>query len=265
MAEELLGHVRAQVRIGAQRVHLLGLRQERDHAVADEIRRGLEPGEEQQRRERVQLFVREAVRFVGRCILVGVLHDQAAQQVVLRTGAPLLDQCVEERVALEHRRVGGVEHVARRSELEHRGERLRQHPELRAVLGRDAEQGADHADRELERELLHQLARIVLEHRVEEVVDHLLDLRAEQVDGARRELAHHEPSEPRVHGTVEVEHRPRAPLEPRAGPPSRRAHVERLREVLLEARIAKCGLAIVVARQQPRLELLAAEHGCELA
>ena len=50
VAQQLVGDVRRQLGLRSQRVHLFGLGEQRDHAVADQVGRRLEPGEEQQRR-----------------------------------------------------------------------------------------------------------------------------------------------------------------------------------------------------------------------
>jgi hypothetical protein len=66
---------------------------------------------------------------------------------------------------------------------------LREFAELRSILGRNAEQSSDHADRQAERELVHEFSHAVLDHRVQQLVDHALDLRSQRFDRARHNLA----------------------------------------------------------------------------
>src|SRR5690606_12455724 len=84
VAQQLLDRVRRQVRVLAQRLQLVGVPQQCQRAVPDEVDRGLVPGDVEQADLRDQFLVGEHV-----AVVLG--RDEGGQQVVRRVLALPLD------------------------------------------------------------------------------------------------------------------------------------------------------------------------------
>ena len=139
---------------------------------------GLEPTDEDREPEVHELGLGEGIAFVPQ-------HDERAEQVVGRHLAPLRDEIGEVLVP----RVVRAEDLLDRTPGR-RHERGRPAAEHVAVLVRDAQQLADHEDRERLREPADELGRRARTFDgVEQFVDVLLRSRAQQLDPPRGELA----------------------------------------------------------------------------
>ena len=86
-AQELFDERHGETRSSAQPLEVLGMAQQRQHPVGDQVDRRLVTGDQQQQARDLQIDVGE--RFVGGCV------GQARQQRVGRVGAVLSDQLAE--------------------------------------------------------------------------------------------------------------------------------------------------------------------------
>ena len=125
-----------------QDVELIGIVEEEANAVSEQVDRGLEPGGQNQPRGRPQFVVGQSDALVGG-------HDQFAHQIVARVATQFIEvvgqPCVEaiQAVLDTHELIPGQSDVKAGSclfpEFQHA---------LTFVVG-DAQNGADHGDREL--------------------------------------------------------------------------------------------------------------------
>ena len=169
--------------------------QQREQAVADEVHRRLVAGDEQQDDRRQQLVGAQAVaRFLGR--------DQRADEVGLGCPPAFLEQRHEVRGEGQHRAGGTTELLGRRVEVEDGRHVAGEAPEQLSVLGRNAEQLADHRDRKREGEVADHVEAPRFPQRRQQLLGHLGDARAELLDGARGERLADQSTQPGVVGSV---------------------------------------------------------------
>ncbi len=179
VAEQLRCEVGGQIGLRAQQFVLIGLVEEAHDRVADEVRRRLEAGDEQQQQHVVEFAVVEGV--------VGVVGHQRTQQVVGRLGPPSSDEVTEVAGAELVRLVGSIELLLRRGDLEALGEREDRISEAGQVVGGDTEQLSDHGHREPERDAVHEVATTRGLELVEQAGDELVDPWSQLLDTTRRE------------------------------------------------------------------------------
>ena len=126
-AHELLDRRRQQRPVRAQPLQLVGVRQQREQAVAADVDRRLVAGVEQQDAGGDQLVL-------GQPVALGVAHlHQVGEQVVARGGAPLGGQLAQVGDELGGRPLGGVLDRRRPPVLVHLHDRVRPRPQQRPV------------------------------------------------------------------------------------------------------------------------------------
>ena len=142
VAQQFLDQADAQVGLVAQPLQHVGVAQQREHAVGDEVDGGLVAGDEQQDQRGDQFAaLHPPVR--------AVVGDQPGQQVVAWVGAAALRQLDQVRAELLERVVGLLlQLLGRRVGPTESTIASTQALEARLVLARHAEQLADHRDRE---------------------------------------------------------------------------------------------------------------------
>jgi hypothetical protein len=176
-------------------------RRKSEHGVADQVDGGLEPGQQQQQAERIQLRRRQLVAFRG---------QQLTHDVVAGLMATVLEhlgqQPSELPVSLDQ--AGHVRDGLRSGEGA--ADRGAVAGEGSAVGVRNPEEVGDDRDRQGRGQAGDQVPGTVGRDPVQEVVDHLLDPRAVPGDGVRSEGGRDEPAQPRVVRWVELEQRQRA-------------------------------------------------------
>jgi hypothetical protein len=131
VAQELVGEIAKQRRITPQQGELIGMLQETQQAVAEEVGGGLETRREQQRRERHQLII-------GQSIATDLGREQLAEQVLPRPASLVRDQTEEVLPNRQLRSVGRGHLLVRRLHLEDGHEIAHEPAELLPVLHRDA-------------------------------------------------------------------------------------------------------------------------------
>ena len=168
------------------------------HRVAEEMGGGLEPCCVDQR------GVDEHLGFGELVLPVGGL-DHAAEEIVLRLGPSTSDEILEVLGELGPRDFSGGQILGAGGLFDADGEVVDERAEVLAVLGRHADQRADHVGRQRE---CHAADKVTLTAEiVEQVVAHLLDLGTQLLDTAGRERAGDEAAHPGVIGRVEHQHR----------------------------------------------------------
>ena len=259
-AQELVDRVADEVGLRAQELELVGMAQECERSVPDQVDGRLVAGDEQQDHLVAQLVGREAVAF-----LLG--GDHRGQQVVGGLASLPLDR----RVDVGDHVVGRAHHlrdlVGRRERLERRDERVRPVAQLQAVGLRHAEHLGDHRERERERQVGDHVHLAAGGGGVEHPVHERLHVGEQLLDAPRRERLADEPPDPGVVGRVDVEDRPRAavaPLDPRGGEHLLTPVVGAVLLVDRQARVAQQPGAVVVAGEGPRAER-ALVDGAQLA
>ena len=237
-AQQLLDGGPEEIRVTMQRAQRVGMPQQREHAVADQVGGRLVPGEQQERAGLDQLVLLEP-RAVGLCAheaahqivvasLATMTHDVA--EVIVEGGGTLL--CASDPICP----VGG--HLHRAAE---RGEVYGPLLDPVEVGGRHAEQVADHHRRKGKGEVRHEIARAGLGQAVEQEVDYRLHPRPQALHDGGGERRCDEIPEPRVAGRV-VENEPARRVEDAA------SAVNCARE---DAVLAEREQRISVARQRP--------------
>ena len=200
VAQQFVDRLRVDARVGRPPAQLVGVTQERERAVADEVHGGLVAGDVQQQHERHQLGGAQPVS--------GFLHlQQRRQQVVAQVLTSVGDHLAEVLAHQLGRRLRRVDRGVVGRGLERCGERLRPVAHLVGTIDRQGEQIADHLERHGERELVDELDRASLGGDVEDVVDQLLDAGPQPLDRRRRERLGDQAAQPRVIGRVEVQDR----------------------------------------------------------
>ena len=144
--QQLLDARTQQAPVVAQPLELRGVVEQGKQTVADEVRRGLESGREEQDHGGDQLIVAELV-----ALLLDV--DELGEQVVGRMRTPLGNQHLEAIGDAPTRFRRSLDLFQCRCELECRHRRAHERLEIGAVRLRDAEHLADDGDRQLQCEL----------------------------------------------------------------------------------------------------------------
>ena len=142
--------------MAAEPVELVGVLEQRERAVADQVRGRLVPGGEQQQAHRDDLVGLQRHAAVG-----GM--DQRAQQVLARIPAPLGDDRDEKQHHRHRRRADRLDLRGRRVELEHARQRGGLAAQQFRALEADVEQLGDHRQRDRVGELAHQLDRLAFD------------------------------------------------------------------------------------------------------
>ena len=193
-AQELLDARLDQRRIGLEHPELVRVLEEGEEPVADQVDRGLVPGDEEEHAGGDQLTLAELVAlFLGR--------DEAGEQIRLR----ILPARGDEGAEIVGEGKAGV--PAARDDIGVGGQDARVEaprdvggPVLEHVLirGGDAQHLADHPDGKRVGEVLDHVHGAGALDPVEEAVHDLLDVRAHHLDDPRREGAAHERAQTRV-------------------------------------------------------------------
>ncbi len=179
--------------------------EEQGEAVAEEVGGGLEAGDQEQDEVAQQLLAGDPVRGVGGD------PGQVADQVAGRPGQPLGDQLREVGVQFVRGGIGRGQFAEVLDQLQGDGEVRGEAPEAVAVGDGDAEQFADHLDREPEGEGVHEVdGRTVgapVVQLVEQPGDRRRDRRAQGRDPPGVEGRGDERADPAVVGGVALEDR----------------------------------------------------------
>ena len=136
-AQQLLDRGGQEPRLGAETAPLFGLAEQGEHAVADQVRRGLVAGEQQQVAGREQLGVAQRVALLLRL-------DHRADQVVARRAAAIRDGVGEVAEEAAGRPRWRRARASALGDADARDQRARPLAELAVVADRDAEQLGDH-------------------------------------------------------------------------------------------------------------------------
>ena len=250
-AQQLLHRGRDPARVLAQQPHLLRVLQERQHAVADQVGRGLVAGDEQQPQHGQHLALRQRVAGLFRL-------REGADDVVARLAPAGLDD--RQEVGVEGRARG-----VRASPLPRADERLqdaragvRPLREARPVLRRHPQHLRNHDHRKRTGHRAHQVEAGRVVDGVEELVHHRPDVRLEGVDDPRRERLVDQGPQARVVRRIEEQHRPVRPR--RHGPaaaPVRRHAVGAVREA---PEVTQDRLDVRVTGEHPGIQDAAAVH-----
>ena len=219
---------------------------ERERAVADQVHRRLVTGDEEEDARGEQLLLAQLVARLLR-------GDEAGQHVGPRLGAAPRDEIAEvvgELVASGEAPLGhlGVRRQPDGVEPPRDVEPPRLEP--LAVLERHAEHLADDGDGQGVGEVLDEVHPALVLDAVEQAVDDLLDVGAQDVHHARGEGLADEAAQARVVGGIAIEHRQ---ARPRHGKAEARGH-EGGDGLLGEARIAERRDDVLVAGEDPEAE-----------
>ena len=204
-AHDLFRRGARERRVGDERLVLIRVVAERADAVRDRVARRLVAGDRDQQEEEVEVHLRQPV-----AVDLGV--EQRGDDVVARHLAPF----GRERVGVhEHLDLRVLHFFVGHLVL---GVLAPDHPvapleELVPVGLRDAEHLGDHLQRELGRDVDHEVGGAGLDHLVEDLVGLLADAVLERADLAGREAPVHELAVARVLGRVHREHEVAALLE----------------------------------------------------
>jgi hypothetical protein len=194
VAQRLLDRTRGQPRVGAQRRELLGMAQQRQNPVADQVDRGLVAGDQQQDAGGQQLLL-------GELVAVLLDADQMGQQVRTGRGAPPGDQLPEVRGELVARLGRILDRPAQQRRGVHpQGKPCRPALEPFPVGQRYAEQLADHAYRQRVGQAADHVERVP--DAAEQLVDDLVDVVLEAGHDPRGERRRDQPPQPGVVGRV---------------------------------------------------------------
>ena len=208
-AQQLVDGRRVERRIVLPPLQLVGVPQQGERAVADQVDRGLVARHVEQHHERQELLEAQPVaRLFG--------HQERRQHVVAEVGSPGFDDLGQVGDELGDRRIAGVERLERRGGLERGGEGLAPVADLGRAVLRQVEQVGDHLERHGERQLVDELQLAPLGRPIEHGIDLGLDAAAQCVDRRRGERLADEPPQAGVVGRVEVEDRLGAVLAPLA-------------------------------------------------
>ena len=254
VAEQLVDAVDDQRRVVVQELELVGVPQQRQRAVADQVHGRLVAGDVEEAHLVEELVLAEDVALL-------LDRDQRGEQVVGRVRPLPRDRFAEMRV---HTIAGGDQGrqlLGQHQGLEELHDRVRPVAELVAVGRGHAEHLGDHREGEGEGEAADQVDGLaaggLLGERVEQLVDEVLDAGHERVDAAGCERLRDQAPDPGVVGRVEVEDGPA----PAPGP----LHLDRLEQVgpaigagvgvhHREGRVAQHPADVVVPGQRPRPE-----------
>ena len=250
-AQQLLHPGRDPARVLPQQPHLLGVFEERQHAVADEVGRRLVAGDEQQAQHGQRLALRQRV--------AGLLRTgEGADDVVARLAPAGLDD--RQEVGVEGLARGGCARPLPRPDerLENARAVVRPLREAGPVLGRHPQHLRDHDHRERTGHGAHQVEAGRIVHGVEQLVHHRPDVRLEGVDHPRRERLVDQRPQARVVRRIEEQHRPVRPRRHRsASAPVRRHAVGAVREA---PEVAQDRLDVRMAGEHPGVQDPAAVH-----
>ena len=203
VAQQLLHRVGDQVRFGVQRGELIGVAQQREGAVPDEVHRRLVSREVEEHHLVLQLGGGEPVTF-----LLG--RDERAEQVI--AGFPTLP--LDRRLHVPGEMLTGVEDrrevLRQHDRLEGLDQRVRPLPHLVPVGLRHAEHLGDHREGQRERQVADHVHPAVGLHPVQHLVDQRLDALVEGFDPPGGERLLGQAPDPGVVGRVEVQDGPGA-------------------------------------------------------
>ena len=205
VAEELLDGAAVQRRVGAQALELVGVAEEGEGAVADEVHGRLVAGDVEEHHLLEELLVREHV-----AVLLG--GEQAREKIVGQVVPLPLDDVEHELAHLGGGVEDGAHEVGVGDGLQGADERARPLPELLAVGRGHAQHLGDDGERQGEGVVGHELHVPGVGRPVERLVHQLLDTRAQVLDAAGGEGLGDELAQAGVVGRVPVEHRPGAAL-----------------------------------------------------
>src|SRR5665811_795652 len=209
----LAGALHAAFRVGKEIRLLSRVLLKRDDAVADQVRGGLKPGEQQQKDHGDQLVFTQLVAVLFRA-------HQLADHPFARMKPAFLDLLAH---IVDHAAHGkkGTEHP----EAAPHGRRgLRPDREHVAVLTRQAEKYADHLKRQAARERVHKVYVFAGLEAVEEAVGDLLDLAAHVAHAPPLKRLIHQLAQAPVIGLVLEQHVVGEKLERRRQPPGHAGH-----------------------------------------
>ena len=197
--QHLLDHLgRHRRRVGAQGLPLRGVAEQRQHAVADQVDRGLEPRDQQQAAQRQDLLGPHLIALRG---------DQLAQDVVARLAPAQLEEVLEQ---LPQYRVAGhqLPRVPQRPDAVERAADEHAVPrEVGRTRVRDPQQVGDDGDRQRHGERGHQVELARGGGRVEQFADGALDPACIGGHRPRAERGCREPPQPRVVRRVHAQER----------------------------------------------------------
>ena len=202
IAQYLLDCALGQRRVVPQLGELIGVAQQRQRAVADQVHRRLVTGNQQQDARRQQLLLAQLVPFVFG-------GDQRADQVVLRVLPPLSDQAAEV-VPERFDHVPTLLLLLRRQRffwVEAAGRLPRPLSERDVVFHRHAQHFADHCHGQRIGEVFDYLQRPLLRRRVQQLIDTGLDTRPQPLHHARRERLVYQPAQSGVVRRIEKQER----------------------------------------------------------
>ena len=245
VAQQLLDRGGDQRGIVPHARELVGVAQQRQGAVADQVDGRLVARDEQQQAHRDDLVDGELV-----ALLLG--GQEAREKVGLRPGPALHDQ----RAEIVGQRPAGAAPALDDGRIRRQPDRVeaardvgRPAADRRVIVHRHAQHLADDRHRQRVGEVLDDVHAVLPGHAVEQAVDDLLDVRAHRLDHARRERLADQRAQPRMIGRVAEEHRAREGRLLRLVAVDRGEHLLEL--LASEARVAQDVDAVVVARQHP--------------
>jgi hypothetical protein len=220
--------------------------QQRDGPVADQAGGGVVSGDDQLEDRGEHLLLAEGVVAVGG-------GDEVGDHVLAGFGA----LAAEERGEVVDDRSGRLHRFRRWLRPRRRGEQDAEPPaEVGAVGFRDAEQLADHGERQRERVAGDQVdgpVRAPVGFQVgEQGVDDRPDAGLQRVDAPPVERGHRQPPQPGVVGRVDAEHVPGQRGTGEAFGDDLAAARQRGVHVLGQARVVQRGLGLLVPHDQPR-------------
>ena len=247
--------------------HFVGVLEEGEETVANEVGRSLETCREQKNRSRDDLRIAEPV-------LSFAAGDEPTQQVVLGRSTTFSQQVGEVPMRLVHRCVRRSHRIAVSTWVKRYGCSADERLEGLAVFGRDADELADHADGEWEGEHLHHIGLTRVNQGIDMLRYHCVHRSPQRLDPLGRELSADQSAEAGVVGGISEEHVVPGALEElpsqvrvdvkASEADAGHSRLSSQRGASPEPRVPKSGHAVLVARDDDGSER-ASKQRCGLA